>query len=266
MHRKIFLRARSTKVKLFIPHTKIKKIIMSTGYNRYLAIKNSSANAATKRRIAANYTAALIRREQRFARNRNMGYPTRPVAGITGTGLFNARARGVEKKYIDTTATVTTLLTTPTITLLNSSQTGTDYTNRIGREIKMSSNYLRWNASASSNGHLRVMIIYDKQPNGSFPALSDLVVTGLANYSISPNNLNNKDRFITISDKVYTFNTASNPNYFVKKYKKLATNTTYSGTTTGIGSLATGALYLVLMATTDTISFNYNNRVRFVDL
>lgn len=239
---------------------------MSSGYSRFKRIKDSQPEYATRMRIARNYAAALIRREQRVSRARSMAFPTRPAPGLTQTGLYNARIRGVEKKYIDTTATVTTLLTTPTITLLNSSQTGTDYTNRIGREIKMSSNYLRWNGTASGNGHLRVMIVYDKQPNGAFPNLSDIIITGLANYTLSPNNLNNKDRFISVSDKVYTFNTANTPNMFVKKYKKLATNTTYSNTTTGIGSLATGALYLVLMASTDTITFNYNNRVRFIDL
>ena len=178
-------------------------------------------------------------------------------------GLYNAKMRGLEKKFIDTASTITNLSTTPQLILLNGVTTGTDYNTRIGREIKMTSSYLRWNASTTVNAFIRVMLIYDKQPNGVAPsAVTDILV---AQSMTSPNNLNNKDRFISISDKVYTFDTAGVLVRFAKKYKKLSTVCTYSGTGATVASIATGAYYLIVFSSSDTPSLTYYHRTRFVD-
>lgn len=176
--------------------------------------------------------------------------------------LYYGVSKGAEKKFNDVTGTATTLLTTPQLILLNGVSTGTDYNTRIGREVNMTSEYLRMTIFSTGTGWVRMMLIYDKQPNGSAPALTDILVSQSV---VAPNNLNNKDRFCSISDKVYKLDTASQLSVFVKKYKKMNTPATYSGTGNTIASISTGSLYLILLSTSDTPSCSYYSRVRYVD-
>ncbi|AXQ66153.1 MAG: coat protein [Cressdnaviricota sp.] len=194
-----------------------------------------------------------------------------PALSITPVPRYYSVRRGPEKKYIDTSQAVGALAAA-SITLLNGTATGTDFTNRIGREILMKSIYLRLTAynGTDQDASLRIMLVYDKQPNGATPAITDILT---ASDIISPNNLNNKDRFTTISDKVRKISTASDRGFWHKKYKYIQYNTQYSGTTNVINSIASGALWLVLIpiinstgASTANFVVGYTNRVRFVDM
>lgn len=202
-------------------------------------------------------------REQQLAVKRQSAFPTKKRPGIGApSSLYNARMGGVESKFIDTTGSVTTLSTTPQIILLNGVATGTDYNTRVGREITMSSLYFRFQFASTVNAFLRFMIVYDKQCNGAAPAITDILS---AITFVSANNLNNKDRFVTIMDKTVAFDTARQLYMFQKKYRKLNTVTQFTGTGATVGSIGTGSVYLIVFSQNDTPSFAFNSRIRFSD-
>jgi len=231
---------------------------------------------AQRSRMVRNKQAALQRRADLIAARRGTlptltsSFPMAPRPGVTATGLFNARAMGIEKKFIDSTQPIAALAGSA-ILLMNGSATGDDFNNRNGREIKMKSLYLRITGAntVDQESCVRVMLVYDKQPNGNTPAITDVLVSADVN---AANNLNNKERFITISDKVYTCSTAAKRSWLTKKYKRLDTSTQYSGTGATVASIATGALFLILIpqnlqngASTGNYTIGYNCRIRFTD-
>lgn len=184
--------------------------------------------------------------------------------------LYYGLSKSTEKKFVDTTVAVGALAAT-SITVVNGIATGTDYNTRIGREILMKSVYLRLTAynGTDQDAGIRIMLVYDKQPNGAAPAITDLLVSGDL---VSANNLNNKDRFVTISDRVRKISTASDRGFFHKKYKSLQTHTQYGNTGNTIASITSGALFLILIpinnnngASTANFNVGYNCRVRFID-
>lgn len=217
-------------------------------------------------RKEANMLAALTRRYELQQARRQLAFPRKPLPGVTATGLFNARARGQEKKFIDTNVVYNAWnVNRSYIVLLNGVATGTDYNTRIGREVTMKSYYLRMFITDATNiQQVRCMLVYDKQPAGVLPAITDILQYNNAN---SPNNLNNRDRFVIVSDKVYTTSPQGTEIRFVKKYKKLRTVTTYNNTGNGIADIATGALYFVAVAFNNvaTTTLDGYARVRFVD-
>jgi len=217
-------------------------------------------------RKEANMLAALTRRYELQQARRQLAFPRRPLPGVTGTGLFNARARGNEKKFMDVQLLYTSWnVSNSYIVLLNGVATGTDYNTRIGREVTMRSTYQRMFISDPTNiQQVRCMLVYDKQPTGVLPAITDILEYNDAN---SPNNLNNRDRFTIISDKVYTTSPQGTEIRFVKKYKKLRTVTTYNNTGNGIADISTGALYFVAFAFNNvaTTTLSGYSRTRFID-
>jgi len=231
---------------------------------------------AQRDRIARNKQAALQRKADLIAARRGAlptlasSFPMAPRPGVTATGLFNARAMGIEKKFIDSTQAIAALAGSA-ILLMNGVAIGDDYNNRNGREIKMKSIYMRMTGAnlVDQESSIRVMLVYDKQPNGAAPAITDILTSADVN---APNNLNNKERFITISDKVYTASTAAKRSWICKKYKRLDTSVQYSGTGATIASIATGAVWLILIpqslstgASTANYVVGYQTRVRFTD-
>lgn len=192
-------------------------------------------------------------------------YPTRPRMGPGApNSLYNARMRGVELKFKDLSSSYTTT-TAGQITLINGVAQGTDYNQRVGRESVMKSLYSRMTfADATQINMVRLLYVYDKQCNGVLPAITDI----LANASVyAPMNLNNKDRFQTISDKVMVTSPNGPEVVFRKKYKKLNCITTYSGTDATIASIATGAIYEIFIpvANIPTNAFVTYTRMRFAD-
>ena len=192
--------------------------------------------------------------------------PTFPLYVRPTLSVYNARARRMEKKFIDVQTIYNAWnVSRSYIVLLNGVATGTDYNTRIGREVTMTSYYHRMFITDATNiQQVRCMLVYDKQPTGALPAITDILQYNDAN---SPNNLNNRDRFVVVSDKVYTTSPQGVEIKFVKKYKKLRTVTTYNNTGATVGDIATGALYFVAFAFNNvaTTTLDGYARVRFVD-
>lgn len=189
------------------------------------------------------------------------------------------RSRGPsELKTIDTTATNASPVATGSVVLLNGVATGDDYNTRDGRKIQMKSILLRillspdTTQSAPQGDIMRVMIVYDKQTNGTALTAANVLQTGVIQ---SPNNLNNRDRFVVLSDKFLTLPSwvfaagaltqgGPTPKY-LKIYKPLNLDTIYNSASGAIADISTGSLYLIMLTAREVSSVNYHSRIRFTE-
>jgi len=203
-------------------------------------------------------------------------------------GFYGARSRmiRVERKVVDVWSDVTAINSTVIAPiLLNSTAAGSDFTDRIGRKIQMKSIQIRINArlDPSDNtdivhaSHFRFIIYHDKQWNGSTLAVgnvADLLSradsgTDREIPTLSPINLNNRDRYKIIFDKRCNVDMGKQ-SCLIKIYKKLNLETIYGGTTAAASSIQTGALLFFYIGThdagNDAAEFQFYSRVRFVDV
>lgn len=166
--------------------------------------------------------------------------------------------------------------TTSNILLLNGIQTGSGFFNRVGSRIEMKNLQLNGflgpqaGVSSTTPTQLRVMIVYDRQPTGALPVISDIIQdrdqTGAASTGgLSHINLDNRDRFSIIRDMRWAMptNTAGvlsgvpsgvgaewTVNEFIK-LKGLGVHFKSSANPTTIADIATGALYACFIAETN---------------
>lgn len=161
------------------------------------------------------------------------------------------------------------------IVLLNGLSLGTAAQTRVGRKINMRSIMMRayFNAAATTtSGFVRVMLVYDRQANGTAPTAADILAQGGTPFITSINNLDNRERFLVIHDKTRYLSAGSavsdtNAIYY-KKYKRLALETTYnSGSSGTVGDINTGAMYLVVFTSCGIANVNarITTRIRFSD-
>ncbi len=196
-------------------------------------------------------------------------YPVAPAVS-TGRGFRGTWSRGAgEKKVIDTNVLNKPCDTTGTVTLVNSCDVGAQYTHRIGRKIYMDSVSIRGtikpidavgNGANSTSTYCRVMLIWDKQPNGALASVNDIL--SVAN-SISFQNLDNRDRFKVLMNKNFitgplfvdttatqTWAIDTTPSRYIDYYKSLRKkkwrlHTIFDGTGGGVADISTGALLVV---------------------
>lgn len=231
-------------------------------------------------------------RAKGFFRRRGFGF-TAPLA--VAAGAFGPRAVGRssfwsgpalasgsgarEKKTIDLDVANYEITSTGSVTLLNGVATGDDFTDRDGRRIMMKSVYITGYTRPTDNNYsdhgCRMLIVYDKQANGAAPAVTAILKENTFSGQL---NLNNRSRFQIIADKRWVVGSrdttatmafaASPSNHNVKIFKSLNMDTQYSGTTAAVASIATGALYMVLIADNGAglgSTFSGTTRVRFMD-
>jgi len=222
-------------------------------------------------------------------------------SSIPGTLTTN----GTEKKVLFTGtgtpgAGALALNSTGTIVALNLIQVGSSMFNRIGRRVEMVS--VRFNCllnplnvtRAAPMDYGRVIIVYDRQTNGAYPALADILQdTDQAGTNtrtqFSGLNMNNRDRFVTIMDirmhlpfgqdtgglltnmfpsDTYAFK-ALNDEY--RKLNKLTTHYKADSSPAVIGDISTGGLYLVSLAGSPAGSeiwemYDWNVRLKYIDV
>jgi len=138
------------------------------------------------------------------------------------------------------------------ITELNCVSQGATSYNRIGTKILMKSIDFRavfYIVGATPvQTAIRYMIVYDHQPNGAFPAFSDILS---ANISTAPTfnsgvNMANRSRFIVLRDRVQSLDPdGSGGIVSVKEFIKTRLETQFKSNTPSIGDITTGALYFV---------------------
>lgn len=212
--------------------------------------------------------------------------------------LMAVQRRGSEIKAIDIANAQYNFLaagTPPTLTLLNGIQTGAGFFNRIGARVELKSLKIRgqiFNLLTSVISMLRMIVIYDKQPNGAAPAITEIFQsrdqTGAAATSANSEiNLDQRERFVIVRDKeIYAppvTNTAgvltngpsfpgdeSSGPYVINEFiplKGMLSHYKTSSSPTTIADINTGALYVTFITTgaANSWAFTGGFRLRFDD-
>lgn len=240
------------------------------------SIKTVTYSSGSRKSAASRQSVA---RAAQLLRKRMVGAPRAPLRTGGFYGLYNRRGRE-ELKVIDSGAGSGNFSNTGILVLLNGVSQGTDYTNRIGRKIILKSLLFRLtvvpnNSSAGlAVGDIaRMVILYDCQTNAATPAVTD--VLNLADFN-EPMNLNNRDRFKVLSDKFITIGaatytagalTAGSPvPKQIKIYKKMNMEQIFGATGNTVGSIQTGAIWVLFISQGASAStYLYNSRIRFID-
>lgn len=158
---------------------------------------------------------------------------------------------------------------------------GTSDNTRIGRLITLRSIGFKFQWKLPSKtvvtdmtDTVRVMVIQDKQANGTLPAVGDILKqTELVSF----NELNNKRRFRTLMDRVYDMNSSgmagngtTQDSMEVVRYdswfKKLNMPIDYSSSVGSITELKSNNIFVLLISTDGNCSFDGNVRMRFSDM
>lgn len=181
--------------------------------------------------------------------------------------------------------------TTGSITLLCFPVTGADQNARIGRKIQIKSVYVRGAvfsdfatrapvaAEANPTQQGRMIIVWDTQPNGAVMTIAQLLNTATP---LSMLNLDNRDRFKIIKEKVFHFGPSaigaagvatyavSPQSANIKCYAKMNHSMQFNAVNGGtIADVTSGALYMVWIGTTvagaNDITATVSTRVRYSD-
>jgi len=187
----------------------------------------------------------------------------------------------MEPKYVSIPAAGYAYDTTGSVTLLNGVAEGTDNINRVGRHILTRTIRVRGLIQQNTNSVAaetlcRTLIVYDAQPNGALPSIATILdaANSVANY-----NVDYFERYKILSDHqimmglVITTATqtfAEYPNVTEVDFKVNNTfDTKYIGTSAAIGSVESGAIYLVTIGN-NAPGNNYNasfaTQLLFTDL
>lgn len=145
--------------------------------------------------------------------------------------------------------------------------TGDTALDRTGRKVLMKSFYLRYSfaSSAAANAtQVRILVVYDKQTNGTLPAITDVVTV---NDALALNNLNNSQRFVTICDHISPMTPFVTANSNGVIFKKLNLEAMYSASTGAITDIATGSIvvFIAPLGLVNTSTISYKARIRFAD-
>lgn len=229
--------------------------------------------------------AILVRR---VGQGRRFQVAQRPLPSASGLGRSP-----VERKVSDTVIATYQVNTTGSITLLHVPTLGTDFTNRIGRKTAAKSIYVRGFVRTEASGtagtqistvpqQCRMILFADLQPSPATAiAVTDLLVSA---HPAEQLNLNNRDRFRILADKMYVLDpyvnvtTATqaqaslvNQIRTVKVFKKINIETIFNGTNGGtFADITSGAIYMLWIgnvaagANTDANAI-LTVRVRFID-
>lgn len=202
------------------------------------------------------------------------------------------RSNNVERKVFDIDPATSACTTGGTFNNMCIPQLGSDMTNRIGRKITIKSLYIRGflelqtaSTPTSPEGaeaqQARLIVFWDTQPNGSNPAVTDILKSAT---SYGQLNLNNRDRFKIIKDKTFVFdpffyNTTATQSvaawgktiHQFKIYKNCNLEVIFNANSTGaVGDIASGNLCMLWIGSTSVgtdlnVQSFFTSRVRFVD-
>lgn len=162
------------------------------------------------------------------------------------------------------------------LTVVNKVLQGATGYNRIGNKIQIKSVHLKFTvrAAGSSPGtnQMRYMVVMDRQPNGAFPLLSDILSD---NISTAPGfhsgiNMANRDRYVVMRNQYRSFSPAATNTYVVDEYIRCKCDTTFKASGNTIGDISSGAIYFIAFAETSastsyvTLS-DFHSRIRYLD-
>lgn len=174
------------------------------------------------------------------------------------TGGWANPSKGGELKFVDTSVTLVPVagsnafIAPGSSNLINGLVPGSSATSRIGRKVNIKSVYVRYslilNAASLGGSPLRILCVYDKQANSTAPLISDIL---LLDQFTSPNNLSNRDRFVTIFDEITPCISAGDQHSQAGNlYKNVNLETMFNAGAAGtIGDITSGSIYIIAAQT-----------------
>lgn len=178
----------------------------------------------------------------------------------------------ISRKYTDRGFSQTVDNTTPFVTILNNTGEGTDEDERIGHKIRLTALAVQGYFGAITGTDLsaiRIMYVWDAQPTGVLPAITDILETS---DPLSHMNLDNRERFSTLLDYLYPMTTVSGTGpgaIVIKDYfdmYKYPRYTIFNSSAATIAAISTGALYQVVVTdSTVGIAVETRMRIRYMD-
>jgi len=192
------------------------------------------------------------------------------------TGGWANPSKGGELKFCDNTISTAITFNSAAFSaaqLLLTIAQGTDASGRIGRKITVKSLLFRFaiklGTTSTFGAPVRILIVYDRQANATAPAITDVLTV---DDFFSPNNLSNRDRFVTIFDNITDpISAGSNAQVADVLYKRLNLEVMYNaGTDATIGSISSGSIYLFVAQAGSLLTANGNInarcRIRYTDV
>lgn len=140
------------------------------------------------------------------------------------------------------------------MTHINCIPQGPTVANRIGNKVVIKSIHFRacftGVATASAVVGFRYLIVYDRQPNGAFPALGDVILDqpGGAGTAMSSINIANKNRFQFIRDKFMSVDPGAGQEIIVNEHMKGRWEVEFGANTGSIGDFRMGSVLLIAFA------------------
>ena len=180
------------------------------------------------------------------------------------------KSSGIERKNIDdSSAKWTSTSAAWSINCLNDVAQGTTAITRIGRKILIKSVLVQGIIATNTGNSARVLIVYDRQPNGALPAATDVLTS---NTIMAVQNLDNRDRFIILADimpydqEENISNPSASSGFGYKRYIKCNLETIYGGNAGTIADINSGSLLMMTNCNGGTITGETGiQRVRFID-
>jgi len=179
----------------------------------------------------------------------------------------------VEMKY-DVGQVSGTVLVAGTVSLVSTIGQGPNYNERIGNRIKYYQMELSWlwdNATAAHGlDDGRMLVVYDNSPNGSLPAITDILANALPYAVRNPLTLN---RFTIMFDThaqlllLQSDGCCWNNNVQGSKVISLRGKTAcYTGTGNAIADIEKGAIYICTVSSGGNIGLVVQNRISYSDV
>ncbi len=221
-------------------------------------------------------------RARRSTRRRRSTRPFRRRGGQSTRAIAvrALRATDQEQKFFDNIFSDTLIddvTTNGSIFLLNGIGAGTTNFSRIGKRLAMRSLYLQLSfnkdiLAPSKTDYVRLMVLLDRQTNQALPSVSDVLQlpgspTPLADM-LSPNNLNNARRFVTLYETRMALHKDFMEGRLLRKYIRLNQTVMYDNSGSAIADMKTNSLILIVVGSVATGSavpeFSGTIRLRFV--
>jgi len=162
---------------------------------------------------------------------------------------------------------------------LNIITQGSAVNNRIGNKINITSIRCRFDIGVTlvpwaTYNTVRYMVIYDRQCNGAYPAITDILRSNdTSTQHYSSMSIANRDRFVCLREGTTTCDTAHQQLSQFDLFIKCRLQSQYKASTAGnltIGDIATGAVYFIVFGAlhagpVQATIYNFSSRVRYVD-
>lgn len=222
----------------------------------------------------------MVKRARPFnpAVTRPKGVKKRRMTGMSAQARnIGAAAKPTpEQKNLDVAVSLTSGAgaTWSSLLLLNDIPNGNTSITRVGRKVMLTKSLLRCHTSGGAGAPAnacRILMVYDRNPNGSTPAITDILQSNDIHAHV---NLNTSDRFLVVMDYLPSQEQGNDPISTInggvgfmqkitrKFFEPLLSQYTI---TAGIAGLQTGALWLMFSSISGADVLTGTNRIRFID-